>query len=125
MGKIRGIRGAITVKADNPDLIKAATKELLLEIEKRNQLVVTDIAAVVFSATPDLQSAYPAVAARELGWTTVPLFCLTEMAVSGALDKCIRVLILYNTDLDQEEVNHIYLRGAQILRPDLVGGYSD
>ena len=125
MVKIRGIRGAITVNADNPELIKAAIKELLLEIEKRNQLVITDLAAIVFSATPDLQSAYPAVAARELGWTTVPLFCLAEMLVSGSLGKCIRVLLLYNTDLEQDQVNHVYLRGAQALRPDLIGGCSD
>ncbi len=122
MGKVRGIRGATTVEADVPALIIEATKELLQTMEKKNQIVVDDIAAAIFTTTPDLRSVYPAVAAREMGWTGVPLSCFAELEVSGSLPKCIRVLLLVNTELDQAQMQHVYLRGARVLRPDLVGG---
>lgn len=119
---VRGIRGAITVEDDTPELITQATKDLLSQMEKDNELEVAQICAVFFSATSDLHSAYPAVAARELGWVQVPLFCLSEMEVTSSLIKCIRVLILFNTHLSQDQIKHVYLRGAMALRPDLVGG---
>ncbi|MBO8126696.1 MAG: chorismate mutase [Firmicutes bacterium] len=120
--KVRGIRGATTVSEDKPELIIEATKELLSKMEKDNSLDIREIAAVTFVVTPDLKSAYPALAARELGWTSVPLLCYADLAVVGSLPRCIRVLILYNTHLDQDEIVHVYLRGAKVLRPDLVGG---
>ncbi len=122
MSKVRGIRGATTVEADSPALIIEATKELLQAMENKNQLVLEDIAAAIFTTTPDLRSVYPAVAAREMGWTSVPLSCFAELEVSGSLPKCIRVLLLVNTEHNQAQMQHVYLRGARVLRPDLLGG---
>lgn len=115
-GAVRGIRGATTVEKNEAGLIYAATRELLEEIVRSNRLATVDIAAAFFSMTPDLNSAFPARAAREMGWTRVPLFCQQEINVPGALGLCIRVLILVNTTLGQDQVNHIYLRKAVNLR---------
>lgn len=115
----RGIRGAITVEANEVEAIIVATRELLEHMVAANRVEVRDLAAVIFTATPDLDAAYPAQAAREMGWHHVPLLCMQEMGVAGSLSRCIRVLMLWNTDCDPEEVRHIYLRQARILRPDL------
>ncbi len=118
---VRGIRGAITVEQDQPELILSAVTELLTEICKKNpSLLPVDIASVIFTSTSDLVSVYPAVAARDLGWTKVPLMCLPELPVNGSLPRCIRVLIHWNTNLTQSEINHCYLRDAVRLRPDLM-----
>lgn len=119
---VRGIRGAITVEQDQPELILAAVIELLQSICQKNPTLATqDIASVTFTSTADLVSLYPAVAARNLGWTEVPLMCLPELPVNGSLVRCIRVLIHWNTDLHQSEIKHCYLRDAVWLRPDLAG----
>jgi len=84
-----------------------------------------DVGAAWFTATPDLDAQYPAIAARKLGWTQVPLMCAQEIAVPGALPRVVRVLVFWNTDLAQEEVRHVYLGGARALRPDLHAVMAD
>ncbi|MBV8372718.1 MAG: chorismate mutase [Candidatus Eremiobacteraeota bacterium] len=117
--RIRGIRGAITVEADEPAAIVDATKRLLLEIVQRNGVAVDDIASVLFSLTPDLHAVFPALGARELGWVYVPMLHFTEIDVPGALNRCIRVLVHVNTSRGIEEIEHVYLEDAAELRPDL------
>lgn len=116
----RGVRGATTVEANTPQAIVRATRELLEAIVDANALDVGDVGSVLFTATADLNTAYPAVAAREIGWTQTPLFCVQEMAVVGSLRRCIRVLLHWNTDSAPSEIHHVYLRDARVLRPDLV-----
>jgi len=116
----RGIRGAITVHADQPNLILAATQELLDEILRTNPgLHTEDIASAIFSTTDDLVSVYPALAARQMGWEHVPMMCAREIPVPGSLPRCVRVLVEWNTDCAQAAINHVYLREAVSLRPDL------
>ena len=117
---IRGIRGATTCNED-ADSMLAATKGLILKLLSTNPTLQSqDIASAIFTVTPDLQAVYPARAARDLGWTEVPLMCALEVNVPGALPHCIRVLIHWNTDLPQSAVHHVYLHEAIQLRPDLV-----
>ncbi len=115
----RGIRGAITVDADETSAIVAATKRLLCAMIERNEVCVDDIASVLFSLTPDLRAVFPALGARELGWQLVPMLHFTEIDVPGSLGKCIRVLMHVNTTRSQREIAHVYLEGAESLRPDL------
>jgi len=117
---VRGVRGAISVDANDTEPIIAATRELLERIVAANDLQAGDVASVIFTATPDLDAAYPARAAREMGWTHVPLLCMQEMEVVDSLPRCVRVLVLWNTERDQEEIRHVYLGQARGLRPDLV-----
>jgi chorismate mutase len=117
----RGIRGATSVDANDADAIITATRELLECIVSANDLSVEDVVSVVFTATPDLGAAYPARAAREMGWVNTPLLCMQEMAVVGSLPRCIRVLVFWNTDLSSDRVQHVYLGAARALRPDLAG----
>ena len=117
---VRGIRGATSVDANGTEPIIAATRELLERIVAVNDLQAGDVSSVIFTATPDLDAAYPARAAREMGWTDVPLLCMQEMNVAGSLPRCIRVLVLWNTELDHDEIQHVYLGQARTLRPDLV-----
>lgn len=118
---VRGIRGAISIEEDQPELILEATRELLEAILQANpSLEPDDIASITFTLTPDLYSVHPARAAREMGWGQVPLLCGLEIAVPGSLPKTLRVLIHWNTELPQGEIRHMYLRKAIILRPDLV-----
>jgi chorismate mutase len=115
-----GIRGAITVEQDQPEQVLAATRELLETILAENPaLQFEDIASAFFTTTDDLVSAYPALAARQLGWTCVPMMCAQEIPVPGSLPRCIRVLIHWNSEAAQATVRHVYLRGAKSLRPDL------
>jgi chorismate mutase len=116
----RGIRGATGVDANDAGAIISATRELLERIVSANDLPVQDVASVTFSATPDLDAACPARAAREMGWVNTPLLCVQEMAVVGSLPRCVRVLVLWNTDLPPDRVRHVYLGRARVLRPDLV-----
>lgn len=116
---VRGIRGAITVAADTTAEILSATKELLTEVLKANNLASEDIASIFFTTTPDLVATFPAEAARELGLVHVPLLCASEIAVPGRLPLCVRVLLHVNTDIPQVEIAHIYLREARKLRPDV------
>ena len=115
-----GIRGAICVEVNNSRAIIAATRELLERIAALNDLRLEDVASVTFTVTPDLDTAYPARAAHEMGWETTPLLCVQEMAVAKSLPRCIRVLVLWNTDLRADQIRHVYLGRARTLRPDLV-----
>ena len=115
----RGVRGATCVNANDQQAITAATKELLQHLVDANEIHIEDIGSVIFTATPDLNAAYPAQAARAMGWVTVPLLCMQEIGVTNGLEHCIRVLILWNCSLSQEQVQHVYLRRARSLRPDL------
>ena len=115
-----GVRGATTVAENSRAAILEATSGLLIEIITVNQITLEDVASAVFTATPDLDAAYPALAARELGWIQTPLLCMQEMQVTGSLRRCIRVLIHWNTEHTPDEIRHVYLRGAQALRPDLM-----
>lgn len=116
---LRGVRGAITVAVDREDEVYAATQELLTAMVKENDIRSEDIASVFFTATPDITSAFPAKAARNMGWTNVPLICFQEMNVSGALPLVIRILIHYSTERSQDQIKHVYLREAVVLRADL------
>jgi chorismate mutase len=116
----RGIRGASSVDANDADTIIAATRGLLERIVSANDISVNDVASVIFTATPDLDAAYPARAAREMGWVNTPLLCMQEMAVVDSLTRCIRVLVLWNTDRFPDQIRHVYLGRARALRPDLV-----
>jgi len=115
----RGIRGATTVEKNTAQAILAATRELLELIVEDNDLKVEDVASAIFTTTPDLTAAFPARAAREMGWRDVALFDAQEIPVPGSLERCIRVLIHWNTDKDQSEIKHVYTKGARELRPDL------
>lgn len=119
MSTCRGIRGATTVPANTALDILQAASELLEKIVTVNQVGKDDVAAIIFTATPDLDAVYPAVAARQLGWTYTPLVCTQEMVVPGSLAQCLRILVMWNTDRTPKEIHHIYLNGARVLRPDL------
>ncbi|MFZ5882073.1 MAG: chorismate mutase [Chloroflexota bacterium] len=116
----RGIRGAITVSADDKEEVLSATQELMRAILEANpDLRTEDIASAVFTVTEDIVSAYPALAARQIGWDLVPMMCAREIPVPNSLPLCIRVLIHWNTELPQADIHHVYLRDAVKLRPDL------
>jgi chorismate mutase len=117
---VRGIRGATTVPANTREDILAATRELLDEIVRANEIDPDHVASIIFSTTPDLSAEFPAVAAREVGFTHVALECVHEMNVPGALAKCLRVLMHVNTERSARDIKHVYLRGARVLRRDLV-----
>jgi chorismate mutase len=117
----RGIRGATTVKTDSAAAILAATRELLVLIVKINNVDIEDIASIFFTVTPDLTAAFPARAARELGWRHVALLDAQEIPVAGSLPRCVRVLIHWNTPRPQADIRHVYLRDAASLRPGLKG----
>lgn len=114
----RGIRGAITVEHNIREEILTATTELLQLLVERNDLHPEDIASVIFTVTEDLDAAFPALAARGMGWTEVALICTREIPVPGSLSKCIRVLLHVNTMRSAAEIQHAYLRGAVNLRPE-------
>ena len=117
---VRGIRGAITVEEDTPEAIHQATRELLLKMLEANGIQrYEELAAVIFTVTEDLTSAFPAAAARQIGMHRVPLLSAREVPVPGSLPRVIRVLALWNTDTPQDRVRHVYLREAVRLRPDL------
>jgi chorismate mutase len=112
----RGIRGATVAEANTGEAIHGATTELLEALIKGNALVEWDVASVFFSMTPDLNAVFPAAAARRLGWNSTALFGQVETDVPGSLNRCIRVLILVNTDKEPGELANVYLRGTEILR---------
>lgn len=117
---MRGVRGAITVEEDSREAILSATRELLQKMLEVNQITDFDsIGAMFFTLTDDLRAAFPAEAARQLGMQMVPLINSREIPVPGALPRVIRVMMLWNTDLPQKQVKHVYLREAVRLRPDL------
>jgi chorismate mutase len=116
---VRGIRGAITVDNNEPAEIVERVTELLVTMVEANDIQSQDIAVVNFSSTADLDAQFPAVAARKMGWSEVPLFGTLEIDCPSGLPMCIRVLILLNTELPQHAIKHSYLRGASVLRPDV------
>ena len=118
----RGIRGATTVEGNEREAMLAATGELLQTIMQRNELHVADIASALFTVTDDLDAVFPAIAARALGWTEVPLMCAREIPVAGSLSKCIRVLLHVNTTRNASEMQHVYMHGAVSLRPEFGTG---
>lgn len=114
--RCRGVRGATFVDEDTPEAILAATRELLAAIAEANSIATEDIASAFFTSTADLRSAFPARAARELGWTDVPLLGATEVDKTGAPPRCIRVLLHWNTSRRQDQIVHVYLRGSDAMR---------
>lgn len=120
---VRGIRGATTAEMNTAEAIVEATTELLDELIRLNDLQPEEIAFAYFTTTTDLDAEYPALAARRLGWVDVPLLCGNDMPVAGpnarSIPKCIRVLLLYNTERRQNEMRSAYLRGAEAIRADL------
>ena len=112
----RGIRGATTSNENTKTAIFEATQDLLTNVISSNAIESEDMAAIFFTTSPNLNADFPAVAARALGLTEVALLCGHEMAVPDGLENCIRVLILVNTEKRQEDLNHVYLRGAVNLR---------
>ena len=116
---VRAIRGAIQSDANSAESISAATKELLLAIMKENNLSPANIISVLLTATPDLTATFPAAAAREIGFESVPLLCAVEIDVPGALSKVVRAMVTVETELTSAEISHIYLRGAKALRRDI------
>jgi chorismate mutase len=114
----RGIRCATTVQQNDKKALGTATRELLQKMVDVNAVDIDDVACILFTTTSDLNAAFPAAAAREMGWTQVPLLCGHEMNVPGSLPGCLRVLVLFNTDKKNEELVHVYLRGAVVLRDE-------
>lgn len=117
---VRAIRGATTAAENTREAIIGATLELIKAIEDANDLKRADSISIIFTVTKDLTAVFPAAAAREFGLTFVPLLDMQAPDIDGSLEKCIRIMIHINTDKTKEEINHIYLRGAKALRPDLV-----
>jgi len=115
----RGFRGATQLKADSAEEMRSAVGELVLEMIRINDLPLESIVSILFTATPDIHSSFPATSVRDLGFEQVPLICAQEMDVPGAIPLTVRVLIHANSDLKQSDVQHVYLRGASVLRPDL------
>jgi chorismate mutase len=114
----RGIRGATTVERNDREEILAATRELLQLLIEKNDLHKEDVASAIFSLTDDLDADFPALAARDLGWTEVALICMREIPVPNSLRKCIRILLHVNTERSANEIQHVYIRGAVTLRPN-------
>jgi chorismate mutase len=117
--RLRGIRGATTVDANTKEDILQATNELLSALIQANNIRRDDVASVFFSTTSDLNAEFPAVAARQMGWSHVALMCGHEMNVPGSLPMCLRITMHVNTAKPQDQVQFVYLRGARALRPDL------
>jgi chorismate mutase len=116
----RGIRGATTVDHNDTEEILVATAELLRQMIDENNVRIEDIASASFTLTDDLDAVFPAQAARKIGWNEVPLICMREIPVPNSLGKCIRVLLLVNTTCSASEIQHIYIRKAESLRPEFV-----
>jgi chorismate mutase len=115
----RGVRGATIADANTSEEILKATLQLLALMIRRNAISQEDVASAIFTTTVDLDAEFPALAARQLGWSAVPLLCGHELDVPGSLRRCVRVLLHWNTDKPADEVVHIYIKGAERLRPDL------
>ena len=123
--EVRGVRGATTSDSNSREDILLAAHDLITGIIEANEIVVDDVASILFSTTADLNAEFPAVAARNLGFTNTALECLVEMNVPGSLARCIRVLMHVNSDKQQKEIRHIYLKNAKSLRADLIDDDSE
>ena len=115
----RGVRGATTVESNSREEILTATRQLLALMIRLNDIQADDVGSAIFSITQVLDAEFPALAARQLGWLDVPLICTHEVNVPGSLPNCIRILLHWNTDKAQSEIQHVYIKGAIKLRPDL------
>ena len=115
----RGVRGATIAAANTPDAILEATRELLATVAEANDIVLEDVASIFFTMTPDLNATYPAYAARQLGWDKLPLLCAQEIDVADGHARVIRILLHWNTTVPQDAIKHMYINGAETLRPDL------
>ncbi len=116
---VRAIRGAIQLDVDEREHVLSSTRELVSSVLKANTLTKDDVISIMFTATTDVRSEFPAVAARELGLGDVPLMCTQELDIVGAMPRVIRLMALVNTSLSRDEITHVYLRGAATLRRDL------
>jgi chorismate mutase len=116
---VRGIRGAINIAENSKEEILSRSRELLEAILKANKVKAADIAAAIFTLSPDLNADFPAYAARQMGWTDVPLMCARELDVPGAMPRVIRVLLLVNSKIPASKIKHQYLGDTPQLRPDL------
>lgn len=116
---VRAIRGAIQLDVDEREHVLSSTRELVSSVLEANSLTRDDVISIVFTATPDVRSEFPAVAARELGLGDVPLMCTQELDIVGAMPRVIRLMAHVNTTLSREQITHVYLRGAATLRRDL------
>ncbi|WP_066060978.1 chorismate mutase [Neobacillus soli] len=117
---IRGVRGATTVSGNTEVAIISATEELFAKLIKVNHIQPNSVASVFISTTEDITAAFPAKAMRKFeGWTYVPVMCMQEMPVPNSLKMCVRIMMHVNTDILQKDINHVYLKGATVLRPDL------
>lgn len=117
--RCRGIRGATTAGENTKEAILSATRELLEKMIAANGIEAEDVACAFFTTTPDLNAEFPALAARHLGWVQTALLCGHEMDVPGSLQRCIRILVLYNTEKRADEIVHVYINGAEALRVDI------
>jgi len=115
----RSIRGAITVFKDTHQEIVSATTELLETMFTHNNLEVKDVVNIIFTATDDIHSCFPSVAAHKLGLKDIPLINAKELNINDSLNLCIRIMLTFNTEKTQQNIRHIYLKGAKVLRPDL------
>lgn len=118
---IRAIRGATCLSADDPNEMTEAVSELMQAIVTRNGVTEDDMVSILLTCTPDLVSGFPAAAVRTIGYRDVPLMCAQEMNVAGALPHVVRVMAHVNTERPRADIQHVYLRGAEVLRADLVG----
>lgn len=116
---MRAIRGATQVAANDRESILGGTAELVTEVMTRNDLTTDDVISVIFTATPDLDAEFPALAARKIGFHEVPLLCTSEIGVPGALPRVVRLLMHVDTAKRRAELQHVYLRGATVLRLDI------
>lgn len=116
--RLHALRGATTVDCDTPAAVMEAVHEMIAELVRCNSLSPDQVLSAIFSATPDVRSLYPAAVARQMGWDDVPMLCVSEMQVDGALPRCVRVL-LHISVADGRRPRPCYLRGARVLRPDL------
>jgi len=117
--RVRAIRGATTVERDTRDEVIERTKELVRAVVERNGLEPADLVSILFTATDDVHSAFPAEAAREAGFTHVPLMCARELDIENGIARCIRVMVHVYTSRAPEDLRHPYLHGARQLRTDL------
>ncbi len=115
----RGVRGATTADSNTREDILDAARQMLALLIRLNGIEVEDVGSAIFTVTRDLDAEFPAMAARQLGWIDVPLLCSYEIAVPGSLPRCIRVLVNWNTDKEQKQIRHVYIKDANRLRPDL------
>ena len=116
---VRAVRGAIQLDVDEREHVLSSTRELVSSVLAANSLTKDDVISIMFTATPDVRSEFPAVAARELGLGDVPLMCTQELDIIGAMPRVIRLMAHVNTTLPRDQITHVYLRGATALRRDL------